>query len=414
MAAERAVSRQHQEADAARARRKQELSQRAAVERQLAERYRPEIDWYRVEAACAKRGIPFWQVDWHRYRGLCAKAGIPYDPEVGPWVAEQVREERAMAAFEKREPLLDEWGLPYGLSASLRSIDPVTGNLTRITSGPKGSAAWVLVGANYNLAYRYGPFVPAANTPDATLAAAHGLASVRQEVPTAIQQRMKAGTWPEKLAVDMAGYFVRCLERGVRPPFGWRRPLARQELEMPRVSARISRNGQVTPRGGCPVKGLYSCPASADIFANMRKAHQHRLRAGQTGYLNHVNVWFREQVRAGGIWDYKWEDPVGILIYGRSRYEDWGNFHFGAVAYAAGIPLSAALRAAGKVNVGDNPGRIPREWGTPGLLPGNQGKLAQAIAVAGLGSQWPYGDDPIDQLWSEQGWLWAKASFGRR
>ncbi len=77
--------------------------------------------------------------------------------------------------------------------------------------------------------------------------------------------------------------------------------------------------------------------------------------------------WFYIQVRNRGPWDYK--------QWGR-QFENAGNFHYGFVAFCAGIPLDVALRGGGYAQrKGGNSDRsFGTWWGGP-----------------------PYGDDPKDQ-----------------
>ncbi len=77
--------------------------------------------------------------------------------------------------------------------------------------------------------------------------------------------------------------------------------------------------------------------------------------------------WFYNQVRNKGPWDYKQQG---------GKYEDFGNFNFGATGYAFGFPLGILQRGAGWANQKADPSR------------------------KNLGSPWgeyPYGDDPSDQ-----------------
>lgn len=97
-------------------------------------------------------------------------------------------------------------------------------------------------------------------------------------------------------------------------------------------------------------------PAGADINKNMRQADD-----------SWNPFWFYEQVRNKGPWDYK--------QHGR-KYEDFGNFNYGATGSAFGIPDSVLHRGAGWANRKADPTR------------------------QGLGSPWgryPYGDDLNDQ-----------------
>ncbi|MGZ3912013.1 MAG: polymorphic toxin type 44 domain-containing protein, partial [Flavisolibacter sp.] len=83
--------------------------------------------------------------------------------------------------------------------------------------------------------------------------------------------------------------------------------------------------------------------------------------------------WFYNQVQNKGPWDYKQQ--------GR-KYEDFGNFNFGATGSAFGIPQNILQRGAGWANQKADPTR------------------------KNLGDPWggyPYGDDPNDQDQIEKG-----------
>ncbi|BDK27381.1 hypothetical protein FJMB80158_40320 [Enterobacter hormaechei] len=84
-------------------------------------------------------------------------------------------------------------------------------------------------------------------------------------------------------------------------------------------------------------------------------------------------TWFYERVRNGGPWDYKQH---------KRAYADFGNFHYGAVGYAACIPAKILLIAAGAAQW--KAGTSRPEWGNFTGTP-------------------PFGDDPIDQFWIKQG-----------
>ena len=88
--------------------------------------------------------------------------------------------------------------------------------------------------------------------------------------------------------------------------------------------------------------------------------------------------WFYNRVRNNGRWDYKQR--------GR-RYEDFGNFNFGAAGTAFGFPLGILQRGAGWANQKADPSRKR------------------------LGNPWgghPYGDDPDDQKQIERGASFCK------
>ena len=64
---------------------------------------------------------------------------------------------------------------------------------------------------------------------------------------------------------------------------------------------------------------------------------------------------FYDAVKTGGEWDYK-NSPALRAGAGAGRYsydllQDFGNYHFGYVAHAFGLPLSTTLAGAGAYQV---------------------------------------------------------------
>ncbi len=107
-------------------------------------------------------------------------------------------------------------------------------------------------------------------------------------------------------------------------------------------------------------------PAAVDICKNLQEA------AGMFT-LSWVN-----KVREHGDWDYKKQDP---------KFEDFGNYHYAITARAIGFSPDTIRRAAGAVQVLQgylNPGRYDPRHGRPYLFA-------------------PYGDDPFDQAWINEG-----------
>lgn len=109
-------------------------------------------------------------------------------------------------------------------------------------------------------------------------------------------------------------------------------------------------------------------PPGVSLIDNMMLARFHKGPSALTYY------WFYRQVKNRGPWDYKNNS-------GR-KYENFGNFHYGAIGTAAGISSEALLRAAG---------------------------LAQRIAgtsndefLSYFGPE-SHGDDPKDQTWIRAG-----------
>ena len=109
-------------------------------------------------------------------------------------------------------------------------------------------------------------------------------------------------------------------------------------------------------------------PAGVSVVSNMMIARFHRGPSALT-YL-----WFYKQVRGHGPWDYK--NQLG------RQYENFGNFHYGAVGIAAGIKPEILLRGAG---------------------------IAQILAgtsspdFENYQGRDPHGDDPTDQTWIRAG-----------
>jgi hypothetical protein len=91
-------------------------------------------------------------------------------------------------------------------------------------------------------------------------------------------------------------------------------------------------------------------------------------------------IWFYYKVRNGGPWDFKQID---------GKYENFGNFHYGAVGTAGGLPEELLLRAAGYAQKRAKTQSKTEDW-----------------------SEWhgvsPYGDDPRDQPWILKGMRYAE------
>jgi hypothetical protein len=83
-------------------------------------------------------------------------------------------------------------------------------------------------------------------------------------------------------------------------------------------------------------------PPNIDTDANIAQAKRMKL----IGYLIPgiglliKYICFYSKVKSGGLWDYKQQ---GISL----EYENFGNFHYGLIGRAAGIPKSILRRAAG-------------------------------------------------------------------
>jgi hypothetical protein len=104
-------------------------------------------------------------------------------------------------------------------------------------------------------------------------------------------------------------------------------------------------------------------------------------------------LWFYRQVHNGGPWDYKQIDP---------KYDNFGNFLYGATGKAAGFTEATLLRAAGWAQV--HAGTSRPEWGNPVNL---------FEALLGVGGREPFGDDPEDQRWISYGFSYYDAHRGK-
>ncbi|EPH0092009.1 polymorphic toxin type 44 domain-containing protein [Pluralibacter gergoviae] len=89
-------------------------------------------------------------------------------------------------------------------------------------------------------------------------------------------------------------------------------------------------------------------------------------------------AWFYYKVKNHGLWDYKQHHP---------ELQNFGNFHYGAIGFAAGIPEKILLMGAGFAQ--EHAGTSQIMWGHWYQQP-------------------PFGDDPHDQFWIKQGIDYAK------
>jgi hypothetical protein len=118
-------------------------------------------------------------------------------------------------------------------------------------------------------------------------------------------------------------------------------------------------------------------PPGVSIERNIAEAQQY----AQTHSPADTLLWFRDQVRSNGPWDYKRQGP---------QYEELGNWNYGAVGTALGIPADVLRRMAGLIQIVSGTSRIP-EWKTPVTA-------------------YPYGDDPEDQRAIDRGIEWSRVN----
>jgi len=144
----------------------------------------------------------------------------------------------------------------------------------------------------------------------------------------------------------------------------------------------------VPPQDKCPPVPAY--PSGADINKNIETAK----KMGLASFLNPLKpvidaralLWFRNQVKNNGPWDYKQQ--------GR-QYQDFGNFNYGATGLALGLGETFLLREAGRAQIAA--GTSKPEWGDPGSR------------ANPWGGKPPYGDDPDDQEQIKKGFAYYYA-----
>jgi hypothetical protein len=147
------------------------------------------------------------------------------------------------------------------------------------------------------------------------------------------------------------------------------------------VSGFLQNNDQAKKKPPCPSVPL--APSEANIDENIRTARRHgeMVRGPYTAYRE--ATWLIDQVKAGAPWDYKKYDKSYDPKTQNSKYEDFGNFNYGATGAALGLSSGQLERMAGRV-------QDPK-------APGVGGKKAGWLdARLGEGGEWPYGDQYTD------------------
>jgi RHS repeat-associated protein len=184
------------------------------------------------------------------------------------------------------------------------------------------------------------------------------------------------------LAISLAG-MVQAAARGNMNSLG-RREGTPGELNLASRESDVISDANNDVRNPAVLRGMQHRewgivpPPGVDLWANMRTA------SSEVGF-NLVK--FKGLVQNGGRWDYK--------QLGR-QYEAFGNFHYGAVGRAAGIPEAVLLRAAGWAQ--REAGTSKPYWGHPWVRGGSES----------------FGDDPIDQSWIKAGFRYYDAYMANR
>jgi hypothetical protein len=131
-------------------------------------------------------------------------------------------------------------------------------------------------------------------------------------------------------------------------------------------------NEQALTRTGEPYDGsvglIVAAPPGVSLEDNIREAERRR-----------DPVWFFNQVKPYGPWDYKRK-------YG-SKYEEFGNLNYGATGRATGFPPDVLRRGAGAMQVGsDLKGQAER------IISGQDPKPMDWARYLTM-DQYPYGDN---------------------
>jgi hypothetical protein len=109
------------------------------------------------------------------------------------------------------------------------------------------------------------------------------------------------------------------------------------------ISSSKNKNAQ-SKKPPCPP--VPEAPSDASVDENILRARQHRPKGIFTAYNS--AQWFKGMVTHKCPWDYKRRTDI-ILPSGKRKYEDFGNFNYGATGTAIGFDLVTLHSEAGKV-----------------------------------------------------------------
>jgi hypothetical protein len=118
------------------------------------------------------------------------------------------------------------------------------------------------------------------------------------------------------------------------------------------------------------------------VNENIAQAEQTRWLLNNASKLQ-IYAWFYRMVRNRGPWDYKQQG---------SAHQAFGNFNYGATGAALGLSIDEVKRAAGAAQI--LAGTSNPAWGHPADSP-------------------PFGDDPADQFWIEQGYRYYTETYSQ-
>ncbi len=175
-------------------------------------------------------------------------------------------------------------------------------------------------------------------------------------------------------------------------------------IQSARESTYTRNGGGAQPNDQCAIFLPVTAPPGVNVDDNIRTATETRksfLRPpggirdlGETGASGPSVVvqsllWFKGMVNDQGPWDYKYQDAD------RTKYENFGNFNYGATGSALGLTLAILQRAAG----------WQQQYGPNGDRASGSGKPPSSMleVQAGIGGEAPFGDNQNDSNWIAQG-----------
>lgn len=85
-------------------------------------------------------------------------------------------------------------------------------------------------------------------------------------------------------------------------------------------------------------------PDGVSIYKNIDEAKKYAVNHS----FDEILIWFKNKVQNKGEWDYKQLDKENATLENRdNKYEAFGNWNYGVVGTALGIPKAILLSAAG-------------------------------------------------------------------
>jgi type VI secretion system secreted protein VgrG len=143
---------------------------------------------------------------------------------------------------------------------------------------------------------------------------------------------------------------------------------------------------RINPEAGEPLLGEDGAPIPVELPPGVDLEAEIELAEEHSRFHRSAPAWLAEMTRPGGPWDHS---KLG------EQYAAYGNFHFGVVGKAMGIPEGVLLRHAGMRR--KERGDAKPEWGDPGN--------------GVWGGTYPYGADPKDQETVKKGISYYRKNY---